>query len=66
MIAAFVADEAGARALPGKLMISERDLERGVDGLGARVAEEHMVEVARGERGKLRGEAKRRRVAELK
>ena len=65
MIAAFVADEAGARALPGKLMISERDLERGVDGLGARVAEEHMVEVAR-ECGKLRGEAKRRRVAELK
>jgi hypothetical protein len=37
VITAFVADEAGARALPGKLTISERDLERGVDGLGARV-----------------------------
>lgn len=66
VIATLEADEAGARALPGKLVKSERDLERGVDGLGAGIAVEHMAEVARGECGKLRGEAKRCHVTELK
>ena len=37
----------GARALPLGLVVGERDLERGVDGLRARVGEEGVVERSR-------------------
>ena len=47
VIAALAADEARARALAAGLVIGERDLERGVDGLAARVGEEGIVEIAR-------------------
>ena len=65
VIAALAADEAHARGVAAHVMIGERDLERGVDRLGAGIAEEHMVEIA----GRQRGDAARQfeglRVAEL-
>src|SRR5580700_7988575 len=50
VIAALAADQPGARGLPAHIMISERDLERGVDRLGAGIAEEHAVEIVRRQR----------------
>ena len=49
MIAALAADQAGARALAARAVIGERDLERGIDRLGAGVGEEHVVEPGRRE-----------------
>ena len=65
VIAALAADEARARALALRAVIGERDLERGVDRLRARVAEEHVVEVARRERGEPLGELEGLRMAHL-
>jgi hypothetical protein len=56
VIAALAADQARARALAAHMMIGERDLERGVDRLGAGIAEEHVVEVARRQRREAAGE----------
>ena len=47
VIAARAADEAHALRLPLRLPVGERDLERRVDRLRARVAEEHVIDVAR-------------------
>src|SRR5439155_5223540 len=73
MIAALAADQPCARAFAANVVIGERDLERGVDRLRARVRKEHMVETFRRERGDAAcelerlgmGELKRRRIVEL-
>ncbi len=44
VIAAFAADQHAARAFALEALIGERDLERRLDGLGARIAEEHVRE----------------------
>ena len=44
VVAALAADEARARALAAHAVVGERDLERGVHRLRARVGEEHVVE----------------------
>ena len=51
VIAALAADQAGALALAADVVVGERDLQRGVDRLRTRIAEEHVVEIARRERG---------------
>ena len=51
VIAALAADQARARALAAHIVVRERDLERGVDRLRTRIAEEHVVEIARRQRG---------------
>ena len=65
MIAPLAGDEPRARALSGKLVIGERNLERGIDRLGARVAEEDAVEIARRKLGQARGQRKGRVVRRL-
>ncbi len=54
VIAALAPDQALARAVPRHVVEGERDLQRGVGGLRARIAEEHVVEIARRERGDAR------------
>ena len=54
VIAALAPDEAGAGALAVGPVKGERDLERAVDGLGAGVAIEGVIEVARQHRGMAR------------
>ncbi len=44
VIALLAANEPGPVPLPARLVVGERDLQRGVDALGPRVGEEHMVE----------------------
>jgi hypothetical protein len=66
VIAAVAGDEARARAGAGKLVKAERDLERAVHRLGARVAEQDVAEIARRHLGEARGELKARRVPRLK
>ena len=65
VIAALAADEAGARALAVGAVIGERDLERAVDRLGARVAVEGVVEVARQQGGMARRQLERLGMAHL-
>src|SRR5262249_59987653 len=73
VIAALAADEPRARAFAADVVIGERDLERGVDRLRARIREEHMVEAFGRECGDAArelerlgmGELKRRRIVEL-
>ena len=65
MIAALAADQAGAGALAVDLVIGERDLERGVHGLRAGVAEEGVVEPAGRQIGDAAGELERLGIAEL-
>ena len=65
VIAALAADQALARALSAHVVVGERDLERRVDGFGARIAEEHVIEIARRELGDARGELERQRMGEL-
>ena len=55
VIAALAPDQAGARAFAAHVVIGERDLERGVDRLRARIAEEHVIEIG----GRKRGDAAR-------
>ncbi len=47
VIAALAADEALARGFAAHAMPGQRDLERGVHGLGARIREEHVIEAGR-------------------
>src|SRR5947209_19291134 len=47
------------------IVIGERNLERGVGSLGSRVAEEHVIEVARRKFDDARRQLKRLRVGEL-
>ena len=65
MIAALAADQAGAAAFAAGALIGERDLQRGVGGFRAGVAEEGIVEVARRHGGKPGGEFEHLGVAEL-
>ena len=60
VIAALAADQARAAALAGDVPVGERDLERGVDRFRARIAEEHVIEVARRQLGD-RGDAMAKR-----
>ena len=60
VVAALAADQAGARAFAAHAVIGERDLERGVDRLGARVREEHVVEALRRDLGERVRELERR------
>ena len=50
VIAALAADQARARAFAAHIVVGERDLERGVDRLRARIAEKHPVEIGRRQR----------------
>ena len=65
VIAALAADQALALPMPAHVVVGERDLERGIDGLRARIAEEHMIEIAWREFGDAGGELKRQRMGEL-
>src|ERR1043165_1216966 len=65
VIAALAPEQARARGLAAHVVIGERDFERGVDRLGAGIAEEHMVEVAGRERRNAARELERLRVREL-
>src|SRR5262249_20215300 len=65
VIAAFAPDQAGARTLAADIVICEGDLERGVDRLRARIAEEHVIELAGGERGDAARELERLGMGEL-
>src|SRR5215469_3650923 len=62
VIATLATDQPGAAALPAHIMVGERDFERGIDRLRARVAEEHPIEVARRQRRNAAGELERRRM----
>ena len=65
VIAALAADQAGAGRLAGGAMIGERDLQRGIDRLGARVGEEDAVEALRRDLGEPLGEIERQGMAHL-
>ena len=73
VIAALTADQAGAVALAADIVVSERDLQCGVDRLRTRITEEHAVEIGRRQRGDparqleglWMGEMKRGRVVEF-
>src|SRR5262249_54186872 len=65
VIAALAPDQAHARGVAAYIVVGERDLERGVDGLRARIAEEYVVEIAGRERGHAACELEGFRVAEL-
>ena len=55
MIAALATDQPHTRRIALHVVIGERDLERGVDGFRAGIAEENVVEIA----GRQRGDAAR-------
>ena len=65
VIGALAADQTLARALPAHVMIGERDLERRVAGLGAGIAIEHVIEIARRELGQARRQLERQGMGEL-
>ena len=65
MIAALAPDQARALRLPARIPVSERDLQRGIGGLRAGIAEENMVEIARRERGDAARKLKGARMGEL-
>jgi hypothetical protein len=66
VIRTLPADEPRARALAAHAMEGERDLERRVHGLGARVGEEHVIEPRRGDLHERVRELERHRVRHLK
>ena len=47
VIAAFAADEDSAMAFTARAVIGQCNFQRGIHGLGAGVAEEHMIQIAR-------------------
>src|SRR6185437_7987414 len=65
VIGALTPDQPRARAVAARTMISERDLQRGLDRLRARIAEEHMIKIAGQERGEARRRLENRRMAHL-
>ena len=65
MVAARPSDEPHALRLTLGLPVGEGDLERRIDGLGARVAEENVFEVGGEHRGELLRELERQRMAHL-
>ena len=64
VIGPLAADQALARALPAHVVIGERDLQRRVAGLGAGIAVEHVIEIARRELGYAGSELERQRMGE--
>ncbi len=66
VIAALAPNQPHARGLAAHVVVSERDLQRGVDGFRARVAKEHMVEIARRERRDAARQLERLGVRKLK
>ena len=65
VVAALAADEAEALRLAARAVIGERDLERGVDRLGARVGEEDAREAGRRDAREPLGELEGERMAHL-
>jgi hypothetical protein len=65
VVAALAPDQAGPLPLAADVPVGQRDLQRRIDGLGAGIAEEYVVEVARGELGEPRGEGEPAGMAEL-
>src|SRR5262249_7258725 len=62
VVGALATDQAGACSLAAYAVECHRDLERGVDGLGARVGEECMIESARSDLHQLVRELERGRM----
>ena len=65
VIAALAADQARPRPLSDGALVGERDLQRGVDRLGARIGEEDAVEPLRRDLGEPLGEIERQRMAHV-
>src|SRR6185295_13227297 len=65
VITALAADEAEALRFAARAVVGERDLERGIDRLGARVGEEHAREARRSDARQALGELERDRMAHL-
>ena len=65
VIAALAADQARPRSLSDGALVGERDLQRGVDRLGARIGEEDAIEPLRRDLGKPLGEIERQRMAHV-
>ncbi len=65
VIGALAPDQALARAGPAHVVIGDGDLQRRVGGLRAGIGEEHVVEIARRQRGQARGQLKGQGMAEL-
>ena len=65
VVAALAADQAGAGAFAAHAVVSQRNLERGVHRLRARIGEEHVVEARRGQPDDGVGQLKGRRVSHL-
>ena len=65
VIAALAADQHVAVPFAARAVVGEGDLQRGIDRLGARVGEEHVVEAVRRKLRDQRGGAERARVPHL-
>ena len=65
VVAPLAADQPGAAAVAPDIVVGQRDLERGVHRLRSRIGEEHVVEVARRQRGDAACRLERLGVAEL-
>src|SRR3546814_12962884 len=65
VVGALAAYQAQALPLALGLVVGQRDLQRGVDRLGAGIGEEDVVEVGRRHRGDAAGDLEGGRVAEL-
>ena len=65
VIAALAADQARPRSLSDGALIGQRDLQRGVDRLGAGIGEEDAVEPLRRDLGEPLGEIERQRMAHV-
>src|SRR6185312_9882874 len=66
VVGALASDEARARALAADAVIADRDLERGVDRLGARIHEEHVIEAGGRDLTDALGKLERTRMSHLK
>ena len=66
VIAALAPDQARALRLAARIPVRQRDFQRGVGRFRAGIAEEHMIEIARRERGDAARQLKGARMGELK
>src|SRR5262245_1521820 len=65
VIPALPTDQTHTRGVAANVVIGERNLERGIDGLGTGVAEKYVIEIGGGERGNPAREFKGLGMAEL-